>query len=76
MLATYKLEREYFYIAKPRSKKSPTTFKMVLDSIRKVRFYNEHNDFPKWIEYTRKDDSLVAKISNDEKEMIFNFKSK
>jgi len=75
-LRIIKLEKEYFYIAKPRSKKSPTTFKMVLDSIRKVRFYNETNEFPKFIEYERKDDSLYAKISSNEKEIIFSFKRK
>lgn len=73
-LRIIKLGNEYFYIAKPRSKKSPTTFKMILDSIRKVSFYNEHNDFPKWIEYYRKGDSMTATIRNEEKEIIFRFK--
>lgn len=74
-LRIIKLDEEYFYIAKPRSKSTTTTFKMVLDSIRKVRFYNATNDFPKWIEYTRKDDSLIAKISNKEREIYFRYKS-
>lgn len=73
-LRIIKLGDEYFYIAKPRSKKSATTFKMILDSVRKVRFYNEKNDFPKWIEYHRLNDSMTATIRNEEKEIIFGFK--
>lgn len=75
-LRIIKLEKEYFYIAKPRSKKIPTTFKMVLDSVRKVRFYNETNEFPKYIEYTRRGDSLIAKISNSDKKVVFRFMRK
>ncbi len=73
-LRIIKIDNEYFYIAKPSKKKNPTTFKMTVDSVRKVSFYNESNDFPKLIEYKRKGDSLFARISNDEKSMIFKFK--
>jgi uncharacterized protein DUF6265 len=74
-LRIIKFDEEFFYIAKPSKKKYPTTFKMILDSIRKVQFYNEKNEFPKLIEYTRIEDSLFAKISNDKKSLLFKFKS-
>ena len=73
-LRIIKIDNEYFYIAKPSKKKNPTTFKMTVDSVRKVSFYNESNEFPKLIEYKRMGDSLIAKISSDEKSMIFKFK--
>lgn len=73
-LRIIKIDNEYFYIAKPSKKKNPTTFKMTVDSVRKVSFYNETNEFPKLIEYKRMGDSLFAKISNNEKSMIFKFK--
>lgn len=73
-LRIIKFEDEFFYIAKPSRKKNPTTFKMTVDSIRKVSFYNETNEFPKLIEYIRKGDSLIVKISNKEKATLFKFK--
>lgn len=73
-LRIIKFEDEFFYIAKPSRKKNPTTFKMTVDSIRKVSFYNETNEFPKLIEYIRKGDSLIVKISNNEKATLFKFK--
>lgn len=75
-LRIIKLEKEYFYIAKARSKQFPTTFNMVMDSVRKVKFYNETNEFPKMIEYSRTGDSLIAKISNHQKTIIFGYKKK
>ncbi|PKL80588.1 MAG: hypothetical protein CVV25_03535 [Ignavibacteriae bacterium HGW-Ignavibacteriae-4] len=73
-LRIIKFEDDFFYIAKPSRKKNPTTFKMIVDSIRKVSFYNETNEFPKLIEYTRKGDSLIATISSGKKVMTFKFK--
>lgn len=73
-LRIIKFENEFFYIAKPSRKKNPTTFKMIVDSIQKVSFYNEVNEFPKLIEYTRKGDSLIVKISSDDKSTLFKFK--
>jgi len=73
-LRIIKFEDDFFYIAKPSRKKNPTTFKMIVDSIRKVSFYNGENEFPKLIEYTRKGDSLIATISSGEKVMTFKFK--
>lgn len=73
-LRIIKFEDDFFYIAKPSRKKNPTTFKMTVDSVRKVSFYNETNEFPKLIEYIRKGDSLIVKISNNEKVTLFKFK--
>ncbi len=73
-LRIIKIDNDYFYIAKPSKKKNPTTFKMIVDSIRKVSFYNESNEFPKLIEYKRTGDSLVANISNSKRSMIFRYK--
>ena len=73
-LRIIKIDNEYFYIAKPSKKKTPTTFKMTIDSIRKVSFYNGTNEFPQLIEYKRMGDSLIARISNNDKTMIFRYK--
>ncbi len=73
-LRIIKFEDDFFYIAKPSRKKNPTTFKMILDSVRKVSFYNETNEFPKLIEYTRRGDSLIARISSGNKSTLFKFK--
>lgn len=73
-LRIIKIENNYYYIAKPSNKKNPTTFKMIVDSVRKVSFYNESNEFPKLIEYRRFGDSLEARISNKDKSLLFKFK--
>lgn len=73
-LRILKIDDVYYYLAKPNTKSKPTMFKMTTDSIRLVRFFDPTNDFPKWIIYQRKDDSLFAIIKNEEKSMTFKYK--
>lgn len=73
-LRIIKMDHDYYYIAKPVNKSGPTMFKMELDSIRKVRFVNEKNDFPKCIQYRRRRDSMIADIGNIDKIITFKYK--
>jgi len=72
-LRIIKIDGQHYYIAKSSKKVQPTTFEMVVDSIRKVSFYNAKNDFPQWITYQRLDDSLYATIKNTQKSVVFSF---
>jgi hypothetical protein len=72
-LRIIKIDGQHYYIAKAGSKKQPTTFEMVVDSIRKVSFYNPKNEFPQWITYQRLDDSMYATIKNTQKSIVFSF---
>lgn len=56
-LRIIKMDLDYFYIAKPLSK-SPTLFKMDLDTNKTVRFISPGNKFPESIQYEKKNDSL------------------
>lgn len=72
-LRILKIDGQHYYIAKSSRKEQPTTFEMVVDSIRKVSFYNAKNDFPQWITYQRLDDSMYATIKNTQKSAVFSF---
>jgi hypothetical protein len=72
-LRILKIDNVFYYIAKSSRKERPTTFEMVVDSIRKVSFYNPKNKFPQWITYQRLDDSMYATIKNTQKVVEFKF---
>lgn len=70
-LRILKIDDKFYYLAKPNNKPRPTMFKMTLDSIYKVVFYNPDNYFPKWIIYEKKGDSLFATIRDEKKKIVF-----
>jgi hypothetical protein len=72
-LRILKIDGTYYYLAKPHNKPKPTMFKLSLDSLRKAVFYNATNEFPKWVVYQRKGDSLFATIRDESKKVVFSY---
>lgn len=71
-----KIADDFYYIAKPKSKKDLTAFKITSDSSNYFVSFNKKNEFPKSIAYLRKQDSMMVNLSNDEKNLTFRFKLK
>ncbi len=54
---------------------NPTLFLLIKQTENSFACENRHNEFPKLIEYSRQNNILFAKISDEETEISFSFKS-
>ena len=64
------------FFAQPGGK-PPTAFPAVEAAAGRIRFANDHHDFPQWIEYRREGDRLLAQIGGpggDGKELRIEFR--
>lgn len=64
-----------FYVAKPSSANSETSFKLTSQSENQVVFENPEHDFPKRISYTREGEVMTANVSAGKKGFTLKYKN-